>query len=429
MKFARWIGLFAAVGLLGLAAWGGFGLVKSWQELPKDSMPSTTVKRGDVTLSVVSTGALQGGNSKMMAAPMTGSPQLVITSLRRSGELVHEGDPVVEFDTTEENYKLREAEADLAEASEQVKQAQNESLAKEEELNYDLMKAQADVRIAELETRRNPLIAAITAQQNNLTLKDAKEKLARIERDYPQRKAAATASIAIQEAARKKAQLQAETAKQNIDKMTLKAPADGYINIERNTNINFYFTGMQFPLFQSGDQVRAGMAVAQIPDMKSWEVTAQMAETDRGHLEKGQVGEIKVVALPGKVFHGKVIDLGGTTGSPWERRFECKLSLDDPTPELRPGMSARLVVTTEVLKNVLWVPAQAVFERDSRNYVYVSQKGTFTSRDVKLVRKSESRVVVEGLKEGDEVALANPDQRESSKKKSGGSGAMKAMGK
>ena len=115
--------------------------------------------------------------------------------------------------------------------------------------------------------------------------------------------------------------------------MTLRAPADGYVNVERNTNTNFFFSGMTLPLFQVGDQVRPGMGVAQIPDMNSWDVSAQIAETDRGHLSVGLPAEVRVVAVPGRKFAAKVKDLGGTTGPPWERRFECKLALLESAPD------------------------------------------------------------------------------------------------
>jgi multidrug resistance efflux pump len=279
-------------------------------------------------MTVTAKGALQLGNSKMLLAPSTGSPHLTLTSLRRSGYLVEKAEVVAEFDTTEELYKLREAESDLAEAEQAVKQAAEESQAKEEELEYDLMKARSEVNLAALETRRNPLVAGITAKQNDLALADAKERLGRIERDYAERKAAAKASVAVQEAARKKAEIQSTTARENIEKMTLKAPASGYVNVEQNTNTNFYYTGMQFPLFQVGDQVRAGMAVAQIPDMEQWEATAALAESARGHLAVGQGAEVQVVALGGKKLNGKVVDLGGTTGPQWNRRFECRLKLE-----------------------------------------------------------------------------------------------------
>ena len=381
------------------------------------AVPSTKVKRGDVVFTVTSSGQLQGGNSRMLVAPMTGNQQLVITDLRQPGDPVKKDDIVAQFDTTDETYKLREAEADLAEAEQQVIQAESDALAKEEELNYDLVKARGEVEQAELDVRRNELLSAIAAKQNDLALEGSRDRLSKIEHDYPARKAAAKASVAMQQASRKKAEMMADTARKNIDMMTLKAPADGYINVERNTNSNFFFSGMSLPLFQVGDQVRAGMAVAQIPDMRNWEVSAQIAEEDRGHLSISQPAQIEVVALPGRKFHGKITNLGGTTGPPWERRFECKLSLDDPAAELRPGMSAQIVVTTETLKNALWIPSQAMFERDGRSFVYAKSNGAFVAKDVKLVRRSESQVVIDGLNDGEEVSMTSPDQKE--QKKSG----------
>ena len=396
--------------------------VPSLQELlsPQQAVaiPSTRVKRSDVVFTVTASGQLQGGNSRMLVAPMTGSAQLVITELRQAGEPVKKDDTVAQFDTTDESYKLREAEADLAEAEQQVTQAESDALAKEEELNYDLIKARGEVEQTELDARRNELLSAIAAKQNDLALEGARDRLSKIEHDYPARKAAAKASIAIQQASRKKATTLAETARKNIEMMTLKAPADGYINVERNTNTNFYFSGMTLPLFQVGDQVRAGMAVAQIPDMRNWEVSAQIAEQDRGHLSLSQPARIEVVSMPGRTFRGKITNLGGTTGPPWERRFECKLSLDDPAVELRPGMSAQIVITMETMKNALWIPSQAMFERDGRSFVYAKANGSFVAKDVKLVRRSESQVVIDGLNDGEEISMTSPDQKE--QKKSGG---------
>jgi multidrug efflux pump subunit AcrA (membrane-fusion protein) len=318
---------------------------------------------------------------------------------------------IAEFDTTEETYKLREAEADLAEAEQQVAQAENEARAKEEDLEYELISAGAELKQAELEVRRNPLLAAITAKQNLMDLEAARNKLSRLQTDYAPRKAALKASIAIQDAGRAKAKVQAETARKNIDMMTLKAPVDGYLNIERNTNTNFYYPGLEFPMYQVGDQVRPGMAVAQIPDLASYEASAQINEYDRGHLALGLDAELRVVALKGRLFRGKVKDLGGTTGPPWNRRFECKLQLVDPATDLRPGMSVKLVIKTDTIRNALWVPAQSLAESDGRTFVYVKAGEGFSARDVKLIRRGESQVVIEGLKEGDLVAMARPDEK------------------
>jgi multidrug efflux pump subunit AcrA (membrane-fusion protein) len=414
---------------LGLIAWGGLRLAHAVSDPnPAVTLPSTIVKRGDVTITVTARGEMQGGNSEMLNAPMIAGTDMAITSLRKPGELVQEGDVVVEFDTTEQEFKLKEAEADLAEAEQQVAQAEAEARAKDEENVYALLQAKTQVQVAELETRRNPIMAAIVARQNTLALEAARDKLRQLERDLASRQATTQAGVAIQQAARAKAQVAAATARKNIESMTLKAHTSGYVNIQQNTFQNFMFWGMQLPIFQVGDTVRSGMAVAQIPDLKNWEIVAKIGELDRGHLSPGQRVSIAVVALAGKSFQGHVKDMGGTTGPPWDRHFDCKIAMENPSPELRPGMSTRIVITTGIERDALWVPSQALFESDGRTFVYLQTPGKgFLPHDVKLVQRSESQVVLTGVSEGQVVAMANPDQM--AQKSAGTAGAMKALQK
>ena len=105
------------------------------------TVPATRVKRGTVTLTVSARGELQGGNSEMLAAPTIGGNDMGITFLREPGELVNPGDEVVRLDTTEQEFKLREAEADLAEAEQHIVQAQADAEAGEEEDRYQLQAA------------------------------------------------------------------------------------------------------------------------------------------------------------------------------------------------------------------------------------------------------------------------------------------------
>src|SRR6267378_1273119 len=245
-------------------------------------VPTTTIKRGDLTLTVTARGEMQGGNSEMLTAPMTGGNEMAITSLRNPGEGVNAGDVIAQFDTTEEGYKLKEAEADLAEAEQQVAQAQAESQAKEEEDRYSLLQAKADLQVAELEARRNELVADIVARQNDLAVSAARDRVSQIEHDLANRKATSQAGIVLQQAALNKAKVKAATARKNIESMTLRAHSSGYVAVQNNTNSNFMFQGMRLPQLQVGDTIRAGMAVAQIPDLHNWEMTARIGELDRG---------------------------------------------------------------------------------------------------------------------------------------------------
>jgi hypothetical protein len=72
-----------------------------------------------------------------------------------------------------------------------------------------------------------------------------------------------------------------------------------------------------------------------------------------------------------------------------------------------------------------------LFEQGGRTFAYTRQGDRFVAKDVKLVRRGESRVVIDGLRAGDEVALASPDQKDQKNSKSAsnpgapGAGAMK----
>ena len=210
--------------------------------------------------------------------------------------------------------------------------------------------------------------------------------------------------------------------------MTLKAKTGGYVAIQQNSNQNTLYYGQQLPDFQVGDAARSGQAVAQIPDMSNWEVSASIPELYRGHLSPGQKVSIRAAAIPGREFRGHVKSLGGTSGSAWDRRFECRIALDETGPELRPGMTSNIQITVEALDDVLWIPSQALFESDGRAFVYLRTPQGFVTRDVELVRRSESQAVITGIAEGDQVALSNPDQNKATKAGDSG-GVMKALTK
>jgi multidrug resistance efflux pump len=301
--------------VVGAAAWTTMKLVRAATASTLAETPTTRVKRGKVVISVAARGELQGGNSEMLVAPMTGSDSMAITYLREPGELVQAGDTVVQFDTTQQEFNLREAEADLAEAEQQVIQAKATAASTDVESAYTLASTESDVKLAELEVRKNPILPNINARQNLIALEQAQNRKRQAEQDVKNKKATTAAAVAIQDAAHNKAKVTAETSRKVIESMTLRCKSSGYVNIQNNTSNQMYYSGMQLQAFQLGDTARPGLAVAQIPDLKSWEVSAQIGELDRGHLSTGQPVSVNVVALPGKSFPGHVKNIGGTAGT------------------------------------------------------------------------------------------------------------------
>ena len=81
---------------------------------------------------------------------------------------------------------------------------------------------------------------------------------------------------------------------------------------------------MTVPLFQSGDTVRPGMAVAEIPDLKNWELAANIAEPDRGHLSVGQKVDVAIIAVPRRVYRGYGQGLGRLQRAAMESPFRTQ---------------------------------------------------------------------------------------------------------
>src|SRR6266567_5245352 len=151
---ARILFLAGVAAVLGAIGWGALRVARVAASTGGVVLPTTKVKKGRVTITVAARGELVGGNSEMLTAPMVGGSDLAITQLREPGEVVNSGDVVVQFDTTQQEFNLREAEADLAEAQQQVIQAEATSASVEEESRYATLSSEADVKLAELELRR-----------------------------------------------------------------------------------------------------------------------------------------------------------------------------------------------------------------------------------------------------------------------------------
>jgi multidrug efflux pump subunit AcrA (membrane-fusion protein) len=428
MRRSSWIVIGVVAVAVAALVWGGLRFARLAAHDTHDEVPVTQVKKGAVTIIVTARGDLRGGNSEVLTAPMAGGGEMAIIYLREPGEAVHSGDMVARFDSTQQEFTLAEATADLAEAEEQVKKAEADAEASLEEARYQLASTTSDVKQAEIEVRKNEVVSRVTARQNDIALEAARNRQKQAEQDFENRKATAAAGIAMQKAAVEKARAVAENAQRTIDSLVLKAKTSGYVHVQPNSNQNNLFYGQELPPYHVGDAARAGQAVAQIPDMSSWEVLARIPESDRGYLAAGQKVSVHVAAIPGRAFKAHVTSVGASTGSSWERTFETHIALDETAGELRPGMTSNIVITVESLENVLWVPSQALFEIDGRSFIYTRTPDGFSAHNVMLVRRSESQAVITGVPEGSIVALSNPDQFSRS---SGGttSGALKALGR
>jgi HlyD family secretion protein len=406
----------AVVGVVLVAGIGGV-VAASRVRLParSDEIPLAQVRRGELDLQVHATGELRASHSIMLSAPAVGGDALQITHLVHTGQAVHKGDVVLEFDPSEQLYKLEQNRSELLQAEQEITKAKADAVVLAAKDKVQLLKDRYDVRRAELDVQKNELVSKIDADKNLLALDQAKRALAEQEKDIESHKASGQAATYLAQEKYNKAKLGMDQAQQNLDKMHVTSPMDGLVSIQKNINAlgGIMFSGMSLPDYQEGDQVQPGASIVQVVDPQGLDLTAKIGEQDRGNVQAGQAVEVVFDALPGHVFHGKVKSVGGMSvrqffSSSSNGNFEVSIQLANEDPRLRSGFTAQIVFLGGVEKNVLYLPRQALVLKDGKRIAYVKSGNGYEQREVKVRSENESRAAIDGLEEGAEVALVDP---------------------
>ena len=397
----------------------------------EQNVPTTAVKRGNVQLEVHTTGALRALHTAMLTAPPIGGGNLQIVQLLKTGTPVKPGDVVVAFDPSEQEYNLAQNRSDYNQAEQVITKAKDDAAVQTAQDQTALLKAKFAVRQAELNVSKNELVSAIDAQKNLLALAEAKRALAQLQQDIQSHSASNEATIAVAMEKANKARLAMQQAEQNIANMQLKSPMKGIVVRRENENASggLFFEGMKLPELQDGDQVNPGSVVADVVDTGAMEIVAQLKETDRANVKVGDAVDVQIDAMPGALLHGTVKNIAGMAGDDFfdesaGHSVDMTIDLDKPQGELRPGFTAHLTVLGANLANAIYVPREAIFQKGGKPTVYVKSGSGFVPREVKIRYFCEGLAVIEGLKEGTEVAAVNPETNPSGSAKPANAGAL-----
>jgi HlyD family secretion protein len=163
---------------------------------------------------------------------------------------------------------------------------------------------------------------------------------------------------------------------------------------------------------QVGDQVWANQPLLILPDITRMVVETKVRETDIHKVERNQKVRVRVEAYPDLKLTGSVTLVGTLAQEEKERRgtkfFGVTVQINESEPRLRPGMTARVEIQVEERRSALFVPLEAVFEREGRALVYVAGR-RIRPREVVLGPSNQDFVVVErGLQKGERVCLRDP---------------------
>jgi cobalt-zinc-cadmium efflux system membrane fusion protein len=155
-----------------------------------------------------------------------------------------------------------------------------------------------------------------------------------------------------------------------------------------------------------GQYLQAGNAtpVYTVGDLATVWLVADVREVDAPWVEVGQEIEVRVLALPGRIFEAKLTSVGSAV-DPVTRRVPVRATIENADGKLKPQMFATFSIITSGESAALAVPEEAVVREGEAARVWVVQGANdLASREIRTGRINNGMVeVLDGLKPGDKV--------------------------
>lgn len=383
-------------------------VIITWTTVPQPAEIATMpAERGEFIIDVRTQGEIEALNSTNVSIPR-GRRRMTLQIVRMvpEGTEVAAGDFLLQLDTGEAEQRVAEAENELAtaraeldasRASIESNMAQLESQLQTEQYNYE--QAQISYKMMEYEAEAKRREAGLGLKIAELELEQAKQKI-------EAQKVIDAATLQKGEIKIRQAEADLEEARQTLSSLTLTAPIDGLVVYQK------IWAGGDMKKVQVGDTPYPGMPVIGIPDLSQMLVKTSVPEVDVSAIEIGQNVILTVDALGGETFYAtvsRVAPLARRESATNTKVFDVEAEVDSTAAGLRPGMTCDCRIVTGRIQDALYVPRQAVFEKDNATVVYVMEGRSWERRTVEVGQRNRDRVIVlAGLEEGEAVCLRDP---------------------
>lgn len=193
--------------------------------------------------------------------------------------------------------------------------------------------------------------------------------------------------------------------------LTLTAPVDGIVSLG-NPYRRHWENDADLKV---GTQVRQGQTIASIPDLSKFVVNVDIPEELRSRLAIGQQATLRSKAIPDLVLNGKLTTIAPMARNVirWDNNspkvYPAEISTDGAEKRLMPGMTMKVGIVVEKVTDVLFVPVEAVYNREGKKFCRVKGLTGLEERHIETGRTSTDFVeILAGLEEEEKVALHQP---------------------
>jgi HlyD family secretion protein len=288
------------------------------------------VRVEDITSQVRAPGKIEAKLQVKISADLPGKVEHLLV---KEGDRVKQGQLMLQLDDTQYRSALNQARAAVSSGEARLRDAQ--AAEKVSNSNYERQHALFDQKLLSQAEWDQATSANETA---HAVLATAHEEVTRAQ--------AALAGAA-----------------DNVNKCRFLAPFDGVVSA---------LDVEQGEVVITGTMNNPGTQIMVVSDLSRMLVRADVDETDVVNMKVGQKAKISVDAMPDTSYQGTVLEIGNTAKRSTlstvegQTNFEVKVVFDDVVPQVRPGMTADVEISTATHAAAPGVPIQAVVVRTQR---------------------------------------------------------------
>lgn len=198
---------------------------------------------------------------------------------------------------------------------------------------------------------------------------------------------------------------------EQVEKCVIRATRPGLV-VYGEGNRSYYRDNDRI---EEGAQIRERQVIITIPDTTQMTVDVKVHESYVKRVMRGQKARVTVDAFPDIKLTGEVLRIAVLPDSqnrwmnPDLKVYSTSILIDGHHEWLKPGMSAEAQIVIDVLKDVVQVPLQAVFQEGRESVVYVADGG-LKRRVVETGSFDTTYIEIKsGLEPGEIVALRAPN--------------------
>ncbi len=370
---------------------------------------TSKVKKGDFISEVITSGEAQSTSLKKINGPDNLRKfrlnNLKIQDLVSEGTIVKKGDYVGRLDPSSVNEQILDARLNLETAQSKYTQQQLDTTLSLKQERNSIKDLKFTMEETKLELKQSIYEPPATIKKLEINLEKANRGLKEKLENYIIKKRQANAKMVEVGTQVSKINKKLTDLLDLLKSFTIFSNGNGMITYDKNWDGSKKKVGSSISPWNP--------TIASLPDLTKMESKTYANEVDIRKIKKDLPVKIGFDAFPDVQMEGIVTDVANVgekkRGSDI-KVFQVLIKIKGSNDNIRPGMTTSNKILTFERKDVLSIPLEAVFSKDTITYVYTKSGFSILKKQVKIGDSNNDSVIITGgLTEDDIVYLNKPE--------------------